>query len=148
GPSAPYLQSERFAQYSETLERLKRSDLVFPCTCTRSDIERAASAPHVGEEGPTYPGTCADRTAADAASLGDRPYAWRFRVPKDAVAWDDVCQGTILLDPSQIGGDFIDGRSSGTPSYQLAVVHDDAAMGVNQVIRGDDLVLSTPRQIL
>lgn len=148
GPSRPYVQSERKAAYDATLERLKRSESVYPCTCTRADIERAASAPHAGDEGPTYPGTCAGRTAADARLLGDGPFAWRFRVPAGPVAWEDLFQGRVEIDPSRIGGDFVVGRSGDAPAYQMAVVHDDATMGITQVIRGDDLVPSTPRQIL
>src|SRR3954469_15396892 len=74
GPAAPYVQSERIGAYQETLERLKRSESVYPCTCTRADIERAGSAPHAGDEGPTYPGTCSGRMAGDATCLGDRPF--------------------------------------------------------------------------
>ena len=80
--------------------------------------------------------------------MGERPFAWRFRVPKGHVAWDDVLLGRVELDPSQVGGDFLVGRNTLGPSYQLAVVTDDAMMGVTQVIRGLDLVPSTPRQIL
>jgi glutamyl-tRNA synthetase len=127
---------------------LKRRERVYPCTCTRADIARAASAPHAEDEGPTYPGTCAGRSAEDARNLGDRPFAWRFRVPAGPVAWNDLVRGRVELVPARLGGDFVVGRSAGGPSYQLAVAVDDAAMGVNQVIRGDDLVPSTPRQLL
>lgn len=148
GPSGPYVQSERRVLYDEILERLKATESIYPCTCTRADIERAASAPHAEDEGPTYPGTCAGRSAADAASLGDRPFAWRFRVPAGLVDWVDLYRGRLAMDPSRNGGDFIVARNGVGPSYQLAVVADDALMGVNQVIRGDDLIPSTPRQIL
>jgi glutamyl-tRNA synthetase len=136
--------------YTETLERLKRSDLVYPCTCTRSDIARAAAAPHPEDEGPAYPGTCAGRSATDAEALAraGRAFAWRFRVPAGPVAWDDLVLGPLAGQPARAGGDFIVGRDPAGPAYQLAVVHDDATMGVSQVIRGDDLVPSTPRQIL
>jgi glutamyl-tRNA synthetase len=148
GPSAPYTQSERLPFFEDMLDRLKASESVYPCTCTRADIQRAASAPHLEDEGPTYPGTCAARSAGDARALGDRPFAWRFRVRPGLVKWDDVFLGPMELDPSRIGGDFIVARHTIGPSYQLAVVADDAAMGVSQVIRGVDLVPSTPRQIL
>ncbi|HEV3168653.1 MAG TPA: tRNA glutamyl-Q(34) synthetase GluQRS [Isosphaeraceae bacterium] len=148
GPSAPYVQSERLASYNAALDRLKAQELVYPCTCTRADIERAASAPHPGDEGPRYPGTCAGQSARDAQRLGDRPFAWRFRVPHGEVGWRDLVRGPEAIDPSRIGGDFVVGRSNGAPAYQLAVVADDAAMGVTQVIRGDDLISSTPRQLL
>jgi glutamyl-tRNA synthetase len=148
GPSAPYVQSERSWLYDEALDRLKASESVYPCTCSRAEIERSASAPHAEDEGPTYPGTCAGRSAGEARALSGRPIAWRFRVGPGAVVWDDLFLGRVELDPSQIGGDFIVARHNVGHSYQLAVVVDDAAMGINQVIRGDDLVTSTPRQIL
>jgi glutamyl-tRNA synthetase len=148
GPSHPYVQSRRIGLYQASLERLKAADLVYPCTCTRADIERAATAPHAEEEGPTYPGTCSGRSVEDAEALGDRPFAWRFRVPEGAVRWNDLVLGEVLIDPRRVGGDFVVARSGVGPSYQLAVVHDDAKMGVSEVIRGDDLVPSTPRQIL
>jgi glutamyl-tRNA synthetase len=144
----PYVQSERMTAYRDAMERLKRKELVYPCVCTRADIERAASAPHAEDEGRTYPGTCARRSAAEAETLGDRPFAWRFRVPDGPVDWDDLFGGAMSLDPARMGGDFLVARSPFVPSYQLAVVVDDAAMGVTQVIRGSDLIPSTPRQIL
>jgi glutamyl-tRNA synthetase len=124
--------------------------MVYPCTCTRSDIARAAAAPHAEDEGPVYPGTCAGRTAADAEGLAraGRPYAWRFRVPDEPIGWDDLVLGRVEGYPARVGGDFLVGRDPAGPAYQLAVVHDDATMGVTQVIRGDDLVPSTPRQVL
>jgi glutamyl-tRNA synthetase len=148
GPSAPYVQSQRASHYDRALEKLKATESVYPCTCTRADVERAASAPHAADEGPTYPGTCAHRSAGDAAMLEHRSFAWRFRVPPGPVAWDDLFMGRVELDPSRLGGDFIVARNGAGYSYQLAVVVDDDAMGVNQVIRGADLVPSTPRQIL
>jgi len=148
GPSAPYVQSERSSLYDEVLDRLKASESIYPCTCTRADIERASSAPHPEDEGPTYPGTCAGRSAASAIALGDRPFAWRFRVPGGPVGWDDLFLGRVELEPSRAGGDFVVARHTAGHSYQLAVVADDDAMAVSQVIRGADLVPSTPRQIL
>jgi glutamyl-tRNA synthetase len=148
GPSAPYVQSQRSSLYDQVLDRLKASESVYPCTCTRADVERAASAPHAADEGPTYPGTCSHRSAADESTLENRSFAWRFRVPSGTVAWDDLFLGHVELDPSRTGGDFIVARKGAGHSYQLAVVADDDAMGVNQVIRGADLVPSTPRQIL
>jgi glutamyl-tRNA synthetase len=148
GPSAPYLQSRRRELYEAALERLKQSESVYPCTCKRSDVARVAAAPHPEDEGPSYPGTCAGRCVSDAHSLSDRPFAWRFRVPPGPVAWRDLVRGPVALDRARLGGDFIVARSPFAPAYQLAVVTDDAAMRVTQVIRGDDLVPSTPRQIL
>jgi glutamyl-tRNA synthetase len=144
----PVLQSSRLDRYREALDVLKARERVYPCTCTRADIARAASAPHASDEGPTYPGTCAGRSAGDAIALGDRPFAWRFRVPPGLVGWEDFHLGPMSMDPSLVGGDFVVARSNGPPSYQLAVAVDDAAMAVNRVVRGDDLTTSTPRQIL
>jgi glutamyl-tRNA synthetase len=144
----PYAQSERMPAYQEALERLKRSELVYPCTCTRAEIARSASAPHAEDEEPVYPGTCSGRSVAEGARLEEGSFAWRFRVPDGDVSWDDLFLGPISLSPRRSGGDFVVARSPFVPSYQLAVVADDQAMGITQVIRGDDLVPSTPRQML
>ncbi len=144
----PVVQTARLAHYEAALAELKRQELVYPCTCTRSDIAGAASAPHLGEE-VTYPGTCAHRRAADALALHaqGKPFAWRFRVTSSP-AYDDLFAGARHIDLTRSGGDFVIWKNAGTPAYQLAVVIDDAAMGVTEVIRGDDLVPSTPRQLL
>jgi glutamyl-tRNA synthetase len=144
----PIVQTERLAIYDAALAELKRRELVYPCTCTRTDIDRAASAPHAEHEGPRYPGTCAGRSAADAAALGDRPYAWRLRTADARFAWIDGFRGEQSAALAEVGGDFVVWKSAGTPAYQLAVVVDDAAQGVTEVVRGDDLVPSTPRQLL
>lgn len=148
GRSAPYLQSQRLPLYQIALERLKAGERIYPCTCTRADIARAASAPHVEDEGPSYPGTCAFRCVADADRLEGQAFAWRFRAPPGPVSWLDLFQGELAVDPSRVGGDFVVARDGHGPSYQLAVAADDAAMGVHQVVRGQDLIPSTPRQIL
>jgi glutamyl-tRNA synthetase len=142
-------QTHRLPLYAAALERLKQRELVYPCTCTRSDITAAASAPHVGQEGPPYPGTCAQRTVADAERLAaeGRAFAWRFRVT-DSPAFTDLYAGEQRMDLREHGGDFVVWKNTGTPAYQLAVVVDDAEMGVTEVVRGDDLIPSTPRQLL
>lgn len=144
----PIVQTGRLALYEQALATLQAAELVYPCTCTRTDVERAASAPHLDQEGPVYPGTCAHRRAADSATLGDQPFAWRLRVPDEPVTFADGYRGTTTVNPRDLGGDFVVWKSAGTPAYQLAVVVDDALMGVTEVIRGDDLVPSTPRQLL
>jgi len=144
GPSAPYVQTERRDFYRDALERLKEAELVYPCTCSRSDVEAAASAPHVGQEGPAYPGTCAERRAADAASLAGRPFSWRFRLA-GGDAFHDIIRGPQSQSLPALG-DFVIAKGDGTPAYQLAVVVDDRAMGVTEVVRGDDLLPSTFRQ--
>jgi glutamyl-tRNA synthetase len=144
----PIVQTRRLPLYEAALARLRARELIYPCTCTRSDVERAASAPHLEHEGPVYAGTCAVRRAVDAKGLAGRPYAWRFRVPAGAVSFDDGFRGPTRIDLHEMGGDFVVWKAAGTPAYQLAVVVDDDALGVTEVVRGDDLVASTPRQLL
>ncbi len=143
----PIVQTERLPRYEAALEFLKVRELVYPCTCTRSDIENAASAPHVEHEAPVYPGTCASRKVADAAKLSTS-FAWRMRTQHRTFAWTDGFLGPQSISLGTLGGDFVVWKSAGTPAYQLAVVVDDAEMGVTEVVRGDDLVPSTPRQLL
>ncbi|MGL6074057.1 MAG: tRNA glutamyl-Q(34) synthetase GluQRS [Fimbriiglobus sp.] len=140
------VQSARLDAHLAALDELKRQELVYPCTCSRTDIANAAGAPHAEHEGPAYPGTCASRTVADADAL-DKPYAWRFRVSHSPV-YEDLFRGPTSVDLKSLGGDFVVWRSFHVPAYQLAVVVDDADMGITEVIRGDDLVPSTPRQLL
>lgn len=142
-------QTARLPHYESALDELMRRELVYPCTCTRTDIAAAASAPHDDREGPTYPGTCSHRSAGDAMNLNEdgKSFAWRFRV-NESPAFTDLFAGVIQLDLKQLGGDYVVWKSAGTPAYQLAVVVDDAAMGITEVIRGDDLIPSTPRQLL
>ncbi len=141
---APMVQRPRQATYRQALDTLRQQELVYPCTCTRGDIAAAASAPHVENEGPVYPGTCSHRSAQDVL---DVPHAWRFRVTQSP-AYVDLVRGPTQIDLKQNGGDFVVWKNDDTPAYQLAVVVDDAAQGISQVIRGDDLVPSTPRQLL
>lgn len=144
----PIYQTERLPVYESALRVLQSKELIYPCTCSRSDVERAASAPHAEHEGPAYPGTCAYRTVVDAANLGDRPFAWRFRIKPESMEFVDGFRGPTEVRLREIGGDFVVWKSEGTPAYQLAVVVDDAAQQITEVIRGDDLVPSTPRQLL
>jgi len=142
----PIVQTTRLPLYEAALDQLKNHELVYPCTCTRSDVERAASAPHTEE--PAYPGTCAHRSVADTARLVGRPYAWRLRAGKATLSWQDGYCGPLELNLCSPASDFVVWKSAGTPAYQLAVVVDDAAQGVTEVVRGDDLIPSTPRQLL
>lgn len=142
----PFIQSQRLKRYECALQVLREREKVYPCTCTRSDIAEAASAPHLEHEGPVYPGTCSYRKAGDADRI-EKLYAWRFRVDESPSFVDGFC-GEIHLDLKSVGGDFVVWKSAGTPAYQLAVVVDDAEMGITEVIRGNDLIPSTPRQIL
>jgi glutamyl-tRNA synthetase len=145
----PYVQAERLALYHEALEQLKRAERVYPCTCTRSDIAAAASAPHAGQEGPRYPGTCAGRSAGDAVELArsGAAFAWRFRATDEEREFRDLVAGQQRCHVARELGDFVVGKTDGTPAYQLAVVVDDAAMGITEVLRGDDLLPSAYRQL-
>lgn len=143
----PIVQTQRLAHYEAALRQLQSAEQAYPCTCTRPDVESAASAPHLEHEGPVYPGTCAHHSVADAASL-HTPFAWRFRLDDESPSFTDGLRGPTHVDLRQLGGDFVVWKSSGTPAYQLAVVVDDAAQAVTEVIRGDDLIPSTPRQLL
>jgi glutamyl-tRNA synthetase len=152
--SGPVVQSQRLPLYEDAFKQLQLGELVYPCTCTRADVERAASAPHIEHEGPVYPGTCAHRCAADAACLGDVPYCWRFRLPAVTPSFVDSIRGPTQIDLDQVGSDFVVWKpparpgAPSMPAYQLAVAVDDAAQGVTEVIRGDDLIPSTPRQLI
>ena len=150
GPFGPYLQSERQALYAEALERLSARGLLFECFCSRREIAAAASAPHAGDdEGPVYPGTCL-RLAPEERERrrARRRAALRFRVPPGEVGFHDLLQGDLSFRPAEEAGDFVVRRRDGVAAYQLAVVVDDAAMGITHVLRGADLLSSTARQLL
>jgi glutamyl-tRNA synthetase len=112
-------------------------------------VDAAAGAPHADDGAVVYPGTCRGRfkSIEEAAAISGRPPAIRFQVPDRTIAWDDLVAGHQSMDLSKLG-DFVIAKADGTPAYQLAVVVDDAAAGVTEVVRGDDLLDSTPRQIL
>lgn len=141
-------QSDRAAVYDAACARLLAAGLAYPCVCTRSEVESAASAPH-GPEGPAYPGTCRGRFSDEAAARAatGRPAALRFAAQAGSVAFDDLLFGPQSFDPSVETGDFVIRKASGTAAYQLATVVDDAASGVDLVIRGADLLPSSARQI-
>lgn len=136
-------QSRRTEAYREALERLLRDGSAYPCGCSRAEIARAASAPHPGEEGPAYPGLCRNGLAE-----GKSARSVRVRVTSEPVVFRDGVMGGQSTDLSAAGGDFVVKRADGPFAYQLAVVVDDAESGVNQIVRGADLLHSTPRQIL
>ncbi|HJW68790.1 MAG TPA: tRNA glutamyl-Q(34) synthetase GluQRS, partial [Candidatus Binatia bacterium] len=146
GPAGPYRQSERADRYEAALETLGRQHLLYRCDCSRAEIARVASAPHPGDDGPRYPGTCRD-LGTDARPW-KRPPAIRLRVPPGEVVVEDTLQGIVRQDVAATVGDFVLRRGDGVFAYQLAVVVDDLAMGVTEVVRGADLLSSTPRQVL
>ena len=144
-----YVQSERKAIYRSATEFLAREGFIYPCVCSRKDVEAAQSAPHAGEQ-LFYPGTCRDRfrSWADAAKVKPLP-CWRFRVPEGTrVEFDDVFAGHYAQDVSSTLGDFPIARDEGGAGYTLAATLDDLLMGVTEVVRGDDLLAATPAQIL
>lgn len=138
GPHGPYEQSQRSALYTAALDILTERGFVYPCTCSRKEIASVASAPH-GDLGPLYPGTC-----RAGAIRNDRTPALRFKHSGDAPTFDDVLHGPYH---DAWVDDFVLRRGDGMFSYQLAVVVDDIAMQINEVVRGDDLMSSTPRQL-
>lgn len=151
GPHPPYRQSERQERYQAALERLAAAGALFPCTCSRADLRRLASAPNdPSEEGPRYPGICRERplTEDDLRVLPGRRPALRFRVPSGTVCFDDAVFGHQCQDVANAVGDFVLRRADGLFAYQLAVVVDDIAMEIDEVVRGADLLSSTPRQLL
>ncbi len=149
GDRGPYRQSERGGWYRDALDRLRAGGLAYPCFCSRAEIAQASQAPHPSDEGPRYPGTCRDLPEAErTARAARRPPAWRFRVPDGPVSFEDRVHGPCTFDVGATTGDFVVARADGVPSYQLAVAVDDAAMEVTDVVRGDDLLPSTARQLV
>lgn len=147
GSLGPYSQLDRDDVYRAAFDRLNAAGRIFPCFCSRKDIREAASAPHGAAV--VYPGTC--RAAGPSRSAlpdgnGLAP-AWRFIVDDDWTCFHDCLQGVFHQQPGREVGDFVIKRRDEVFAYQLAVVVDDAAMGVTDVVRGDDLIDSTPRQI-
>ena len=149
GPHSPYVQTARMKDYEAARAQLRAAEQVYPCTCTRGDVAAAASAPHIGQEGPRYPGTCSYRRADDAEELAKRgqPFAWRFHASSIRHELHDLVAGKQTCNVEKELGDFVVYKSDGSPAYQLAVVVDDLAMGVTEVVRGDDLLPSTFRQL-
>lgn len=148
GPHAPYVQSERRRFYLEAWKHLRDGGFLFPCTCSRKDLAQAATAPHEDDE-PIYPGRCRCRVGEAGNYSDPRGVNWRFRVPDgEAVEFVDLRQGKQRFVCGTDFGDFLVWRRDDVPSYQLAVVVDDAAMKVTEVVRGADLLKSTARQLL
>lgn len=147
-----FLQSSRRVLYRAACQRLVDAELAYPCVCSRKEVDEAASAPHEsaagdGSDGPIYPGTCRDRFTSleDAKKQTGREASLRFRVDQHEVPFVDGFRGP---QSGAVAGDFVVQKRDGEPAYQLAVVVDDAAQEVNEVLRADDLLPSTPRQLL
>jgi glutamyl-tRNA synthetase len=149
GALGPYVQSERRELYEAAIEKLARRGLVYFCDCSRAEIARVASAPHEGDEGPRYPGTC--REFGMKLRSFRRPPAVRLAVPNDGrqiVTTNDLVLGPHTENVAAVTGDFVLKRGDGVFAYQLAVVVDDIAMGITDVVRGADLATSSARQVL
>lgn len=143
---APVYQSRRTEVYRQAFQTLEQQGLIYPCFCTRAE-RLAASAPHRSDGASVYDGRCGRLTAEERVELSrQRSPAWRVRVPEKTITFCDLLQGKYEEDLKQDCGDFILRRSDGVFAYQLAVVVDDALMGVNHVVRGRDLLCSAPRQ--
>jgi glutamyl/glutaminyl-tRNA synthetase len=176
GPCSPYSQSERLDLFRNAFARLRDHGLVYPCSCSRQDVLRALQAPHVGEDEPVYPGTCRPQNTSNGGLHQlqatpsppgegrveeERPIAsnstktnrsrvnWRFRVPDgETIRFQDGCHGEQSVVAGVDFGDFVVWRHDDLPSYQLSVVVDDALMAITEVVRGEDLLRSTARQLL
>ena len=148
GPHVPYAQSERRAFYLEAWKNLRDQGLIFPCTCSRKDLAQSATAPNDSDDEPVYPGKCRSRT--DARDF-ETPAGvnWRFRVPDgEEITFADLHLGPQNYAAGHDFGDFVIWRRDDVPAYQLAVVADDHAMKITEVVRGADLLKSTARQFL
>jgi glutamyl-tRNA synthetase len=150
GPYGSYSQSERRTHYLEAWRRLREGGVLYPCSCSRKDLARAASAPNEADDDdePVYPGTCRGRK--DVAEFTEPAGVnWRFRVSEgEAVEFTDLNLGRQRYVAGRDFGDFLVWRRDDVPAYHLAVVVDDAAMRITEVVRGADLLKSTARQLL
>jgi glutamyl-tRNA synthetase len=148
GPFAPYVQSQRREFYLDAWRRLREGGFIYPCTCSRKDLAEAAGAPHESPDNdePMYSGKCRENASNARAPAGVN---WRFRVPDGrAIRFDDLAMGAQEFIAGCDFGDFVVWRRDDVPAYQLAVVADDATMKISEVVRGEDLLKSTARQIL
>jgi glutamyl-tRNA synthetase len=146
---APYLQSGRRAFYLEAWEKLRAGGFIYPCRCSRKDVQSAALAPHDENEEPIYPGTCRSLPGTVHEAKTPAGINWRFRVPEgEEMDYVDLRLGQQGAVAGKDFGDFIVWRRDDVPAYQLAVVADDAAMQITEVVRGADLLTSTFRQLL
>jgi glutamyl/glutaminyl-tRNA synthetase len=149
GKFAPYNQSERMNFYRAALENLRTENFIYPCTCSRKDIQQAVTAPHAEGDEPVYPGTCRTKFSSASSNLPSTKFNWRFRVPDgEEISFNDGNCGRQKFVAGKDFGDFVVWRHDDVPAYQLACAVDDAAMEISEVVRGADLLVSTARQIL
>lgn len=146
GEFCPYVQSERRNFYLDVWRKLKEGGFIYPCTCSRKELAEVAQAPHEGNDEPMYPGKCRGKKLDTDSPAGVN---WRFRVPDGtAVRFNDGRRGPQAFETGTDFGDFVVWRRDDVPAYQLAVVADDEAMRITEVVRGEDLLKSTARQLL
>ena len=149
GPYAPYAQSLRRNFYLDAWRRLRDGGFIYPCSCSRKDLERALEAPHEDDDEIPYPGTCRGQQAAAGSWDSPRGVSWRFLVPEgETVTFADGFCGEQRFTAGKDFFDFLIWRRDDIPAYQLAVVVDDHAMQITEVVRGADLLKSTARQLL
>lgn len=149
GPFAPYEQSRRRDLYLETWRKLRDGGFIYPCTCSRRDLALSAGAPNEGDDEPLYPGRCREKIGEARGYQLPAGVNWRFRVPDgESITFADLRQGIQSYVAGSDFGDFVVWRRDDVPAYQLAVVADDAAMQITEVVRGADLLKSTARQLL
>lgn len=150
GPFAPYRQMLRLPLYAEAADRLLAADMAYPCYCSPDELAADRKEQEVARLPPRYVGRCAGLTLEERAAreADGRRGALRFRVGSGVIAFDDVVRGRVEIDLANIGGDFVIVRGDGSPLYHFTVVVDDAAMGITDVIRGEDHLSNTPKHIL
>lgn len=149
GPYAPYSQSQRRSVYLECWCKLRDRGFIYPCSCSRKDLERALQAPHDDDDEVPYPGTCRQKITTAKSWQLPAGISWRFRVPDgESVAFNDLCLGPQEFTAGRDFSDFLIWRRDDIPAYQLAVVADDETMRITEVVRGADLLKSAARQLL
>ena len=150
GPHAPYRQMERLPNYAAAAERLLAADRAYPCYCTPDELDADRQAQEAARQPARYVGRCASLTQAvrTAREAEGRRGALRFRVGAGVVGFDDIVRGRVEIDVANLGGDFVIVRADGSPLYNFTVVVDDADMEITHVIRGEDHISNTPKQVL
>jgi glutamyl-tRNA synthetase len=150
GPCGPYVQSQRQPWFAEVWRRLQATGVIYPCDKSRQDVARALTAPHAEDDAePIFPPALRPALGQGREAREPGTQNWRFRVPDgETIAFTDALRGPLAFVAGRDFGDFLVWRRDGFPAYELAVVADDQAMGITEVVRGADLQLSTARQLL
>ena len=148
GPHQPYFQSKRIDRYEEVLQQLKEKGKAYRCYCTKKELEQERERQRARKEPPRYSGRCRNLSEDERTKFEEegRQHTWRYRIPDEPVVVRDLAKGDVSFPANQVG-DFIIVKSNGTPSYNFAVVVDDHDMEISHVVRGDDHLSNTPRQL-